>query len=67
MTLEEGLELIENYKTNLQHYLDTLPEQAVQLGSEILEILTIRSKNEIRNLETIEKTLKDIHRTKDLS
>lgn len=58
MTLEEGLELIENYKKGLQKFLDVLPEQAVQLGSEMIKILTINSKNEIANLEAIEKALK---------
>ena len=58
MTLEEGLELIENYKKDLQKFLDTLPEQAVQIGSEMIKIITMRSKNEIANLEAIEKALK---------
>jgi hypothetical protein len=58
MTLEEGLELIENYKKGLQKFLDMLPEQAVQLGSDMINTLTISSKNEIANLEAIEKTLK---------
>jgi len=58
MTLKEGLELIENYKKVLQKFLDTLPEQAVQIGSEMIKTLTMRSKNEIVNLEAIEKTLK---------
>ncbi|MEC4849126.1 MULTISPECIES: hypothetical protein [unclassified Nitrosarchaeum] len=58
MTLEEGLELIENYKKGLQKFLDVLPEQAVQLGSEMIKTLTINSKNEIANLEAIEKALK---------
>ena len=58
MTIEEGLELIENYKKGLQKFLDTLPEQAVQLGSEMIKILTMSSKNEITNLEAIEKALK---------
>ena len=58
MTLEEGLELIENYKKGLQKFLDVLPEQAVQLGSEMIKTLTISSKNEIANLEAIEKALK---------
>jgi len=58
MTLEEGLELIENYKKGLQKFLDILPEQAVQLGSEMIKTLTISSKNEIANLEAIEKALK---------
>ena len=58
MTLKEGLELIENYKKVLQKFLDTLPEQAVQIGSEMVKTLTMRSKNEIVNLEAIEKTLK---------
>lgn len=58
MTLEEGLELIENYKKGIQKFLDLLPEQAVQLGSEMIKTLTISSKNEIANLEAIEKALK---------
>ena len=58
MTLEEGLELIENYKKGLQKFLDMLPEQAVQIGSEMIKTLTMRSKNEITNLEAIEKALK---------
>ena len=58
MTLEEGLELIENYKKGLKKFLDTLPEQSVQLGSEMIKTLTISSKNEIANLEAIEKALK---------
>ena len=58
MTLEEGLELIENYKKGLQKFLDMLPEQAVQIGSEMIKTLTMRSKNEIANLEAIEKALK---------
>lgn len=60
MTLEEGLELIKNYKKVLQKFLDTLPEQAVQIGSEMIKTLTISSKNEIANLEAIEKALKHI-------
>jgi hypothetical protein len=68
MTLEEGLELIENYKKGLQKFLDILPEQAVQLGSEMIKTLTISSKNEIANLEAIEKALKRPPRLKsDLS
>ena len=58
MTLEEGLELIENYKKGLQKFLETLPEQSVQLGSEMIKTLTMNSKNEIANLEAIEKALK---------
>jgi len=58
MTLEEGLELIENYKKGLQKFLDVLPEQAVQIGSEMIKTLTISSKNEIANLEAIKKALK---------
>ena len=58
MTLEEGLELINNYKKGLQKFLDLLPEQSVQLGSEMIETLTLNSKNEIKNLEAIEKALK---------
>jgi len=58
MTLEEGLELIENYKKGLQKFLDLLPEQSVQLGSEMIKTLSLNSKNEIKNLEAIEKALK---------
>ncbi len=58
MTLEEGLELIENYKKGLQKFLDLLPEQSVQLGSEMIKTLSMNSKNEIKNLEAIEKALK---------
>ena len=29
MTLEEGLELINNYKKGLEKFLETLPEQSV--------------------------------------
>ena len=58
MTLEDGLNLIENYKKALQKFLDTLPEQSVQLGSEMIKTLTMNSKNEITNLEAIEKALK---------
>ncbi|QUC64655.1 hypothetical protein NsoK4_09620 [Nitrosopumilus sp. K4] len=58
MTLEEGLELIENYKKGLQKFLETLPEQSVQLGPEMIKTLTMNSKNEIANLEAIEKALK---------
>lgn len=58
MTLEEGLELINNYKKGLQKFLDLLPEQSVQLGSEMIKTLTLNSKNEIKNLEAIEKALK---------
>ena len=58
MTLEEGLELIENYKKGLRKFLDLLPEQSVQLGSEMIQTLTLSSKNEIKNLESIEKALK---------
>jgi hypothetical protein len=57
MTLEEGLELIENYKKGLEKFLETLPEQSVQLGSEMIQILTLNSKNEIKNLEAIQKAL----------
>ena len=57
MTLEDGLNLIENYKKALQKFLDTLPEQSVQLGSEMIQILTLNSKNEIKNLEAIQKAL----------
>ena len=58
MTLEEGLELINNYKKGLEKFLETLPEQSVQLGPEMIKTLSINSKNEIINLETIEKALK---------
>ncbi len=58
MTLEDGLELIENYKKGLQKFLDLLPEQAVQLGPEMIKTLSLNSKNEIKNLEAIEKALK---------
>ena len=65
MTLEEGLELISNYKKGLQKFLDLLPEQSVQLGSEMIKTLTLNSKNEIKNLEAIEKALK--HQAKNQS
>ena len=58
MTLEEGLELITNYKKGLEKFLETLPEQSVQLGSEMIQTLTLNSKNQITNLEAIEKSLK---------
>mgnify|MGYP000944391508 FL=1 len=58
MTLEEGLELIENYKKGLEKFLETLPEQSVQLGSEMIQTLSLNSKNEIKNLDAIEKALK---------
>jgi hypothetical protein len=58
MTLGEGLELIENYKKGLQKFLDLLPEQSVQLGPEMIKTLSMNSKNEIKNLESIEKALK---------
>ena len=58
MTLEEGLELIENYRKGLQKFLETLPEQSVQLGPEMVQTLTMNSKNEIANLDAIEKALK---------
>ena len=58
MTLEEGLELIENYKKGLKKFLETLPEQSVQIGPEMMKTLTMNSKNEIANLEAIEKALK---------
>ena len=58
MTLEEGLELILNYKKGLEKFLETLPEQSVQLGSEMIQTLSLNSKNEIKNLEAIEKALK---------
>ena len=58
MTLEEGLELISNYKKSLEKFLETLPEQSVQLGSEMIQTLSLNSKNEIKNLDAIEKALK---------
>jgi len=58
VTLEEGLELIDNYKKGLEKFLETLPEQSVQLGTEMVKTLTMNSKNEIKNLESIEKALK---------
>ena len=58
MTLKEGLELINNYKKGLEKFLETLPEQSVQLGSEMIQTLTLNSKNQIANLEAIEKSLK---------
>ncbi|MDC0208232.1 hypothetical protein OAJ90_01190 [Nitrosopumilus sp.] len=57
MTLEEGLELINNYKKGLEKFLETLPEQSVQLGSEMIQTLTLNSKNQIANLDAIEKSL----------
>ncbi len=57
MTLEEGLELINNYKKGLEKFLETQPEQSVQLGSEMIQVLTLNSKNQIANLEAIEKSL----------
>ena len=48
MTLEEGLELIENYKKALKKFLETLPEQSVQLGSEMIQTLSMNSKNFFR-------------------
>ena len=50
MTLEEGLELIENYKKGLKKFMDLLPEQSVQLGPEMIKTLSMNSKNEIKNL-----------------
>ena len=58
MTLEEGLELINNYKKGLETFLETLPEQSVQLGSEMIQTLTLNSENQIANLEAIKKSLK---------
>ena len=58
MTLEEGLELITNYKKALEKFIETLPEQSVQLGSEMIKTLSMNSKNVIANLEAIEKALK---------
>ncbi|QMU54093.1 MAG: hypothetical protein GKS07_03720 [Nitrosopumilus sp.] len=58
MTLQEGLDLIENYKKALEKFIETLPEQSVQLGSEMIKTLSMNSKNEIKNLEAIENALK---------
>ena len=48
MTLEEGLELIENYKKALKKFLETLPEQSVQLGSEMIKTLSMNSKMKLQ-------------------
>ena len=53
MTLEEGLELIANYKKALEKFLETLPEQSVQLGSEMIQTL---SDNQNMNLDYQNKT-----------
>ena len=66
MTLEEGLELINNYKKGLEKFLETLPEQSVQLGSEMIQTLTLNSKNQIANLEAIEKSLKRSVKSKSI-
>jgi len=58
MTLEEGLELIANYKKALERLIETLPEQSVQLGSEMIKTQLMNAKNEITNLDSIEKALK---------
>ena len=58
MTLDEGLELIANYKKALEKFIETLPEQSVQLGSEMIKTLSMNSKNEIKNLDSIEKALR---------
>ena len=58
LSVGRGLELIENYKKALKKFLETLPEQSVQLGSEMIQTLSMNSKNEIANLEAIEKALK---------
>ena len=58
MTLEEGLELIHSYKKGLEKFIETLPEQSVQLGSEMIKTLLMTAKNEIANLSAIEKALK---------
>lgn len=58
MTLEEGLALIENYKKGLEKFLETLPEQSVQLSPEMIQTLRMNAKNEISNLGSIEKALK---------
>ena len=57
VTLEEGLDLIENYKKGLEKFIETLPEQSVQLGPEMIKTLVMNSKNEIKNLEAIKKAL----------
>ena len=51
MTLEEGLELINNYKKGLEKFLETLPEQSVQLGSEMIQTLTLNSISLVDNYE----------------
>ena len=66
MTLEEGLKLINNYKKGLEKFLETLPEQSVQLGSEMIQTLTLNSKNQIANLEAIEKSLKRSVKSKSI-
>ncbi len=43
MTLEEGLDLIENYKMALEKFIETLPEQSVQLGSEMIKTLSMKA------------------------
>ncbi len=58
MTLKDGLDLIENYKKALEKFIDTLPEQSVQIGPEMIKTLSMNSKNEIKNLEAIENALK---------
>ena len=58
VTLEDGLDLIENYKKALEKFIETLPEQSVQLGAEMIKTLYMNSKNEIKNLEAIEKAFK---------
>ena len=58
MTLKDGLVLIENYKKALEKFIETLPEQSVQLGPEMIKTLSMNSKNEIKNLEAIENALK---------
>ena len=54
---KETMHLINNYKKGLEKFLETLPEQSVQLGSEMIQVLTLNSKNQIANLEAIEKSL----------
>ena len=58
MTLKDGLDLIENYKKALEKFIEALPEQSVQIGPEMINTLSMNSKNEIKNLEAIEKALK---------
>lgn len=56
MTLEDGLALITQYKRGLEKFLEILPQQ--EKDPQKIEMLTLTSKNEIKNLEAIEKALK---------